>query len=132
MMRSFRAHPSSLHEIRAFVRVEAGRESFSQLAVDDVVLAVSEACANAIVHTNSASIDIACRFSARAAEIQVRDEGVFRRRLSLAPTPEGRRRGIPLMMSLMDEVSITEGTPGHPGTLIRLAKYLDRDQPGSD
>src|SRR5712691_10221153 len=106
VMRSFRAHPSSLHEIRAFVRLEAGRESFSQLAVDDLVLAVSEACANAIVHTNSASIDIACRFSETVAEIQVRDEGVFRRRPSLGPGSEGRGRGIPLMMSLMDELSI--------------------------
>jgi anti-sigma regulatory factor (Ser/Thr protein kinase) len=131
-MRSFRAHPSSLHEIRAFLRVEAGRERFSQAAVDDMVLAVSEASANSIIHTNSASIDIACRFSATMAEIQVRDKGVYRRRPSLGLSSEGRGRGIPLMMALMDEVSITEGTPSHPGTLIRLVKHLDQEQPGPD
>ena len=122
-MRSFRAHPVALHGIRSFVRGEAGRQSFPADALDDVVLAVSEACANAILHTNSPSVDVVCRFTPDMAEIQVRDEGVFRRQPPLASTLAERGRGIPLMMALMDEVAIKEGTASRPGTLVRLVKY---------
>jgi len=30
-----------------------------------------------------------------------------------------------LMMALVDEVAIREGTPRHPGTVVRLVKYRD-------
>jgi anti-sigma regulatory factor (Ser/Thr protein kinase) len=127
-MRSFRAHPVSLHEIRSFVRGEARRQGFPADALDDVVLAVSEACANAILHTNSPSVDVVCLFSPEMAEIQVRDEGVFRRQPPLASTLAERGRGIPLMMALMDEVAIKEGTATRPGTLVRLVMYPEVPQ----
>jgi anti-sigma regulatory factor (Ser/Thr protein kinase) len=34
--------------------------------------------------------------------------------------------GIPLMMALMDEVVVREGTEETPGTLVRLVKYRQR------
>jgi len=90
--------------------------------VDDLVLAVSEACANAIVHTNSPSVDVGCTLSSDVLAIEVRDEGVFRRRVAM-PEFDGHGRGIPLMTALVDEITIKEGTPERPGTLVRLIKY---------
>jgi anti-sigma regulatory factor (Ser/Thr protein kinase) len=121
-MRSFRAHPSALHEIRAYVRQQAAGRRFPPGALDDLVLAVSEACANAILHTNSPLVEVGVLFSGNDAEAQIRDGGVFRRRIPL-PELESAGRGIPLMMALMDEVTIREGTPASPGTLVRLVKH---------
>jgi anti-sigma regulatory factor (Ser/Thr protein kinase) len=123
-MRSFRAHPSALHEIRTFVRGQGAAQRFPNDALDDLVLAVSEACANAILHTNSSAVEVACRFSPYLAEVEIRDAGVFQRRMAM-PEFTNAGRGIPLMMALMDEVSIREGTPNRPGTLVRLVKHAD-------
>ncbi len=86
------------------------------------MLAVSEASANAIVHTNSPSVDVRCTLSSEVLLIEVRDEGIFRRRVAM-PELDGRGRGIPLMAALVDELTIKEGTPERPGTLVRLVKY---------
>lgn len=40
----------------------------------------------------------------------------------------GGGHGIPLMMALMDEVVVREGTEEDPGTLVRLVKYRQRRQ----
>jgi anti-sigma regulatory factor (Ser/Thr protein kinase) len=120
-MRSFRAHPSALRDIREFVRQLAEIEHVRIDAADDLLLAVTEACANAIVHTNTDSVEVTCRFSPHAVEIQVHDNGVFRRQVPL-PEMGGSGRGIPLMIAVMDEVTIREGNPGQPGTLVRLVK----------
>ena len=125
VIRTFRAHPSALHEIRRFVRAQVELDGFPSSAAEDLVLAVSEACANAILHTNSAAIDVQCVFSHAGAEVRVRDTGIFRRRVVVPVLDEGHGRGIPLMFALMDEVSIHEGTTLHPGTLVRLVKYRE-------
>lgn len=124
--RSFRAHPSALHEIRTFVRDRMASEGFGRNLVDDIVLAVSEAAANAIVHTNSPSVDVHCRFFPEGLEVRIRDDGVFRRRVAM-PDIDGHGRGIPLMTALVDELSIKEGTPRRPGTLVRLVKYRESE-----
>ena len=124
MSRTFRAHPSALHEIRTFVKDQAEGEGFPRSDIDDLVLAVSEAAANAIVHTNTAAVDVLCRCSPQVAEIQIRDQGVFRRRVAM-PEIDGHGRGIPLMTALVDELTIKEGTSRRPGTLVRLVKHRD-------
>lgn len=128
MSRTFRAHPSALHDIRSFVRDQAAEGGFRSALVDDLVLAVSEACANAIVHTNSPSVDVRCTLSSEVLLIEVRDEGIFRRRVAM-PEFDGHGRGIPLMAALVDELTIKEGTPERPGTLVRLLKYRTKEAP---
>ena len=122
MSRTFRAHPAALHEIRSFVRDQAEDGGFRSAVIDDLVLAVSEACANAIVHTNTPSLDVGCSLSSELLSIEVKDEGIFRRRVAM-PELDGHGRGIPLMAALVDELTIKEGTPERPGTLVRLIKY---------
>ncbi len=122
MNRVFTADRGSLREIRQFIRERAARDSFSTYA-DKLVLAVSEACANSVVHTDSSRIEVRWRATQDRVEIEVEDDGVFRRRIP-APEFDGQgHRGIPLMMALLDQVSISGGTEARPGTLVRLVKF---------
>jgi anti-sigma regulatory factor (Ser/Thr protein kinase) len=121
-MRSFRSHPSALFEVRQYIRERATESDLSEQAVNDLVVAVSEACANSMLHSNSARISVTWEVVGGCVEAGIADEGVFRRRV-LFPEVEGKSgHGIPLMMALVDEFSIREGTPRTPGTVVRLRK----------
>src|SRR6266511_3233974 len=110
-VKSFRAHPSALFEIRQFVRDRAAAATLSEPITNDLLLAVSEAAANSIIHTTT-------------ADIEVRDQGVFRKRVRM-PEVEGEGgHGIQLMMALVDQLTIEEGTQRRPGTLVRLVKCM--------
>jgi anti-sigma regulatory factor (Ser/Thr protein kinase) len=126
MMRSFPAHPSRLSEIRTFVRKQAAEAGLSKDAADDLALAASEASANSILHSGGATITVDWRSDGERIEVEVRDEGIFRRRVPMPELDGGGGHGIPLMMALMDEVVVHEGTEHAPGTLVRLVKYRQR------
>jgi anti-sigma regulatory factor (Ser/Thr protein kinase) len=128
LIRTFPAHPSRLSEIRTFVRGQAIQSGFSSEAADDLALAVSEACANSIVHAGGATITVTWQSDGERSEVEIRDEGIFRRRVPMPELDGGGGHGIPLMMALMDEVSVREGTEQDPGTLVRLVKYRQRRQ----
>ena len=119
---SFRAHPSALYEIRQFIRQLAEQAAFPEQSTNDLLVAVSEACANSMLHTNSREIKVTWTPSADCVEVKVRDEGVFKRRLRLAEVEGQSANGIPLMTALVDEFTLKEGTEQNPGTLIRLIK----------
>jgi anti-sigma regulatory factor (Ser/Thr protein kinase) len=121
VMRRFRGHPSSLHEIRTFVKDRGQAEGLSAETIDDLVLAASEASANAILHTNSRWVDVEWLSGHGAVGVEVRDAGIFERHMPV-PELDGHGRGIPLMMAVMDQVSIQEGTPARPGTRVLLLK----------
>ena len=118
--RTFPAERAVLTQIRAFVRRRAVEDSFEDWA-DAIVLAASEASANAVVHSGSPEVHITWRPYADHAEVEVRDEGVFRRDIE-AHWEGGGNRGFLLMMSLMDQISITCGTDTRPGTVVRMVK----------
>ncbi len=122
--RRFRAHPSALAQVRRFVREITTRPGIPGGIVDDLVLAASEAASNAMVHTNSSHIEVFVTVAAARVDVRVQDQGVFRRRVAM-PEIDGHGRGFPLMMAVMDEVSVKEGTENSPGTLVRLSKVLD-------
>jgi anti-anti-sigma factor len=118
--RVFPAERVRLQEIRAFIRRHAMADSFAR-HTDSLVLAVSEAAANAILHSGTPEIVVAWRPSSDRVEVEVSDEGVFRRAL---PSDEdgATGRGILLMMSTMDQITITCGTDSRPGTVVRMVK----------
>ena len=124
--RSFRAHPSALFEIRQFIRGLAEKLRVSEPTRDDLLVAVTEACANSILHTASPDVRVSWRVAGGCIEIEVRDEGVFNRRVPMPEIQGGGGHGIPLMMALVDEFRIHEGTLAHPGTRIRLVKCPGR------
>jgi anti-sigma regulatory factor (Ser/Thr protein kinase) len=122
VIQSFRAHPSALHRIRQFVRERGDESSLPSQIVEDLTLAVSEACANSIIHTTSPDVRVSWTLMGECVEVQVRDRGVFKRQV-LMPELDGRgSHGIALMMALVDELTIREGTSARPGTLVRLVK----------
>jgi anti-sigma regulatory factor (Ser/Thr protein kinase) len=123
---SFRAHPSALYEVRQFVRDRAAEALLPEPTVEDILLAVSEACANSIVHTTSREIRLSWRVSDGCVEVEIEDDGVFKRRIRMPEIEGGGGHGIALMMALVDEFSIREGTQRQPGTSVRLLKCDDR------
>jgi anti-sigma regulatory factor (Ser/Thr protein kinase) len=121
VVRSFPAHPSALYHMRKFVREQAAEAGVPEEATAELVLAVSEACANAVLHTSSPEVKLSWRVLGDRVEVLVQDTGIFERRVRM-PELEGGGHGVPLMMALVDEVTIKEGTPSRPGTLVRLVK----------
>jgi anti-sigma regulatory factor (Ser/Thr protein kinase) len=123
--RAFPSHPSSLHEIRRFLRERAGESGLPDDVAGDMVLAASEACANAVLHSESGLVEVTWVDSMDRVEVRVADQGVFRRRVPLQEVDGTGGHGIQMMMALMDEVTVREGTDLQPGTVVRLVKLRD-------
>lgn len=90
--------------------------------MDDLVLAVSEAATNALAHSGTAEILVRCTPAERCLEVAVEDRGMFRRQVPMPEIEGAGGHGISLMLALMDEVSIRQGTAERPGTVVRLRK----------
>jgi serine phosphatase RsbU (regulator of sigma subunit)/anti-sigma regulatory factor (Ser/Thr protein kinase) len=87
--------------------------------VYEILVAVGEACANAIAHAypaGDASFEVIAIRTEGAVEVVVRDFGQWR-----PPRGEERRRGLTLMEELMDRVEIERGDGG---TTVVLGRKL--------
>ena len=122
LARAFRAHPSALFGVRTFLRERAAADGIGPAVTDDLLLAVSEASANAVLHSGSAMFRVTWFRDRERVVVEVSDDGEFKRRIPLGP-PEPGGRGIALITALLDEVSIREGNPRRRGTVVRMAKY---------
>jgi serine/threonine-protein kinase RsbW len=127
-VRSFEADPASLARIRMFVRELAGRGEVRAEVTSDLLLAVSEACANAVLHSGSPRIEVEWLQRAGRVHVAVRDQGVF------LPEDDHKDRaptaglGLHLMQATADRVLVEPGTPHRPGTVVWLEKSLDKDR----
>src|SRR5438046_2126988 len=83
----FRSNASVLYQHRQFVRERAARSALDGEMTNDLLLAVSEACANSMLHTASPTIRVS--WSLR----QLRRSGRGRRRRVQATGAHGGRRG---------------------------------------
>jgi serine/threonine-protein kinase RsbW len=124
LIRVFPAQRAVLREIRTFIREQARGTTFVDEA-ETLALAVTEACSNAIVHTNCTKIGVTWRATRDRVEVEVEDDGIFRRRVPVPEVDGEGHRGIPLMMALLDQVSISGGTESRPGTRVKLVKYRE-------
>jgi serine/threonine-protein kinase RsbW len=109
--------PDAVVRARDAVRRAATEAGLGADRVDDLVVAVSEACTNALeaqlrAHT-SFPIDVVCEVTGATFEVQVRDHGEGFEPESLAPRPPvadphhldvERGWGIQLMRALVDEL----------------------------
>lgn len=88
--------PKYLSVVRLAVSGLAGRLQFSYEEVEDIKLAVAEACARAISQSQGKQISIECKVQDDALTFSVSDNG--------SETPDEEELGIFLIRSLMDEV----------------------------
>lgn len=94
----------------------------------DVRLAVSEACANVVVHAyrdaEEGLLDLELNSSPRALEVIVRDQG---RGMSPRTDSPGLGVGLPLIASLSETLELTNAAGG--GTEVRMTFALDDHGP---
>jgi anti-sigma regulatory factor (Ser/Thr protein kinase) len=122
---------ASLSEIRHSIRADLERVGASQQAAFDCVVAVTEACTNALEYGTSPAEGIAVptiewEVGPGRATFQIEDHSA--RRWSMASHPSkgedlmrDRGRGFQVMQGLMDEVEVVSLDSG---TTVRLQKEL--------
>jgi anti-sigma regulatory factor (Ser/Thr protein kinase) len=120
-VRAFEADREVLSEVRRFVASEVDRLTFTPF-VHELQLAVTEACANSIVHTQTDEIRVSITPVGSCLEITIEDDGVYRRKIPVPEADGQGHRGLHLMAAMVDEFSLQRGTEGHPGTVVRLVK----------
>jgi serine/threonine-protein kinase RsbW len=120
-IQTFPATPSALVEIRRFVLRAAMDTTLGREQAEELALAVSEACSNAIRHTETEELRLAVHMEDGCVAVDVEDQGVFRRSASV-PGVDSGGRGILMMTAFVDEIAIEEGTAASPGTRVRLVK----------
>ena len=112
------ADPSSLPRIRQRLRAWLAALELDQAKAEEIVLAVSEACNNAIEHARPSRdgvIKVILGADEHMLTATVEDHGRWRENGG----PGDRGRGLPLMRRLMDSVEIERGREGTRVTLRR-------------
>ncbi len=119
---------ASAAQMRQALRAYLAKQALDATVVCDVVLAADEAFINAVGHAEAADdlIRVTACVSEGEASVEIQDGGGgFTLRRSEPPSvPDVRRvrgRGIFLMKSLMDEVSVKSG---RGGTTVRMVRHL--------
>lgn len=115
------AEAASLAPIRRAVTALAASAGLAADRVEDVRVAVTEACANVVVHAyegGTGIIEVGAAVDDGMLHVRVRDEG-----RGLVPrlrhTSPGLRLGLQMMSALADEVSFHAEEGG--GTSVRMA-----------
>jgi len=112
---------SVLADVRRFVERESSPH-LSESFVQDLQLAVTEACANSIRHSGTAEIRVSIVPIGSCLEITVEDDGVYRMTLPVIDGEAQSHRGMYLMAAMVDDFSLRRGTQRRSGTTVRLVK----------
>ena len=123
--RTFPSHLTALRDIRHFVHETVTGGPYGAADADEVTLAVSEACADAISKARGDRIEIRLHLREDDLVVEVIEEGEGRRGQQGAERPMGH--GLPVIRQMMDEFSIEPGTEDRPGTRMRMVR---RREPG--
>jgi anti-sigma regulatory factor (Ser/Thr protein kinase) len=121
-VQNFPADPLVLSEARTFLRRLASDVGFSPHVTEEVLLAVMEACNNAIEHSGSLEWRLAWKVWNSCLELEIQDDGLFKEPLPLPEAEVARGRGMLLMMALMDSVTVRKGTEDDPGSAVRMVR----------
>ena len=121
--------PEFVGTVRIAIAHAVSRAGFDIEAIEDIKVAVSEACTNIVCHSHDDpdfTYDVAMELSESKVTIMISDNGVgFGLNEYIEPVPgesQGSGLGIFIIRALMDEVEI-QSEPG-AGTDIRMTKYL--------
>lgn len=123
MKKSFPAATSSLYPVREFVRDRTSRTDLSEQEAEDIVLAVSDACALLLRHSLDTVIELSWEPGLNEVLITVEDRGEI-----LVWAEEGRilPEEIRLITDLVDEVHVVHTE--NSGTAITMHKRLPRSR----
>jgi serine/threonine-protein kinase RsbW len=117
---------------RHVVRTAMERAGVEGACVDDVVLALSEACTNVLLHAGAGDeYDVRFHLEGQRCQIRVVDVGHGFDSVALrrhGPQPEAERgRGLTLMRALVDQVRFTSRP--EDGTVVTMEKELQFADP---
>ena len=119
MRLSLPARPDSLGVIRHVLGAFAEALRLPPDLVEDIRLAVTEACTNVVRHAydgEDGPIDVVVRPSKERLEIIIADRG---RGIGPSPDVEGPGLGLPLIAALADSVELQEASAN--GSRLRMA-----------
>jgi serine/threonine-protein kinase RsbW len=118
-------HVARLVDVRRFVEQVAAELALEEERVFDLKVAVSEACANACQHAGCESLplEVSARLQSRRLTFVITDYGLFRPPSVSRDQFGNRGLGLPLMVTLMDEVTFSRLPNG--GTTVTLSVLLD-------
>lgn len=121
--------PRSVGLVRRVAAAGLGELGVTQACTDDINLALSEACTNAVRHAESSEgYEVRLSVDTAACRITVADDGcgfdpdTAHDSWPALSQPHGR--GLALMRALVDELELTTG---QGGTVVRLVKALEID-----
>jgi serine/threonine-protein kinase RsbW len=121
-------HPTTdnLAEVRRFVGQVAAEAALDLERAFDLKVAVSEACANAMEHSGceAAPLGVSAQLSSGRLTFVITDNGLFLPPSFARDGFGSRGLGMPLMVTLMDEVTFTRTPNG--GTKVTLSVLLDQ------
>lgn len=123
VMASFPADVESIPLMRRMLGRWLHEAGATEAEAEDVALAASEACANAIEHAYgpvAGILEVSASISESGeAMVEVRDYGTWR-----APRGQNRGRGLMLMEGLTDSVEVLQGDDG---TTVQLVRRLGQE-----
>lgn len=121
--------PEYVGVVRLAVSSVANRAGFDIEAIEDLKVAVAEACTNAILHgvtENCCNYDVELLVEENKLTIEIKDNGagynIEGYREPDISNPKEGGLGIFIIKSLMDEVDILSSTG--KGTIIKMTKYI--------
>jgi serine/threonine-protein kinase RsbW len=123
------ARAENLGAVRQWIAELCGRMPVEEPLATDVKLAVSEACANVVMHAYAGGEPGALELDARPdgdlLRIVVRDQGG-----GLRPRPDspGAGLGLPLIAALSEWVEVRRNEPGHSTELVMTFQVRPRDR----
>ena len=117
------AESAELRALRRRIDVWAG-PYLSDADLQDLKLAITEACANAVLHSGTEEIRVSVRFVDSCIEMVVEDDGIYRELLTSVEDDSDAHRGLELMGALVDDLTLYPGTASRAGTTVRMRKCL--------
>src|SRR5262245_23934997 len=122
VQRTYPADATTLRSIRERVEDVCGR-LLSPTECEDLKVAVTEACANAVLHSGTQEFRVTISKLSDCVEVVVEDDGVYRSTPAQVDGDSKAHRGLLLMAAMVDDLRLRRGTEA-AGTQVRLRKCV--------
>ena len=119
--------PSEVSRARRFIREGCEATYLRPEAVEGIVLAVSEACANAVEYSGASKVRVTWDRVPEGVVVEIVDDGRFEQE----PTGDHLRLGLAIAARVVDEITIKPGSREDPGTVVRLVQKTGRISAGT-